>query len=350
MGKDRRKTVYDAHSPPCPGHSNSHGGPSEDLGGTKFKAGDVSWVLGYRKGSDFRAWKFDFDIGSTCFLSCRVYSNEEERAAMYSYALLRAARIGDNDDMHRQIQLLVKAGYKTEDLLERLTEYYDRGLEAERNIARKNLFKYKRVGSLTLALKEMHECYLECLHKGEMTDDTTLVRLYDMLLEQKEISWYRMYKHSMDSESGECESMYVRRVIEKIARDVEGLIPDKAGDRNSNYRNRQEPFGGGAETQTRQHQLKHRFPCRKCGDRNCKWFKSKRNEDCPGSKATCEYCKGRGHLARACFKKRSDAQKKTAAGAETYEEYDANVHNERGDDDVVGFSGVSISERPQPFF
>ena len=68
---------------------------------------------------------------------------------MYSYALLRAARIGDNDDMHRQIQLLVKAGYKTEDLLERLTEYYDRGLEAERNIVRKNLFKYKRVGSLT---------------------------------------------------------------------------------------------------------------------------------------------------------------------------------------------------------
>ena len=349
MAKDRRKS--NVHESDSMGHpANSHGGPSEELSGTKFKVGDVSWVLGYRKGSDFRAWKFDFEIGASCFVSCRVYPNELERAAIYSYALLRAARTADNDDMHQQIQLLVKAGYKTENLLERLTEHYDRGLEAERNLARKKLFKYKREDTLTVAVKDLHECYLECLHKGDVTDDSTLVRLYEMLLEQKEISWYRMYKHNMERDRGESESMYVKRVIEKIARDLEGLIPEKACDRKADtYKNRQEPFGGAADTQIRQHS-KNRFACRKCGDRNCKWFKTKNNNDCPGSGATCEYCKGKGHLTRACFKKKKDVYKKTAAGAETFEENDDIGHNDGGDDDVVGFSGFCISKSPQASF
>ena len=177
----------------------SHGGPSEDKDGclSSFKAGDVSWVMGYKKGSDFKSWQFDFELGASTFLSSRVYRDKTERANMYAYALLKAARVAENNEMHRHIQLLIKSGHKTEDLLQQLRLKYDVGAELEQFDACERLFKFKRNGiSLTEALKLLNDRNLECVHAGYDPDDGTLAKIYEMLLEQSERPMFRMYLHT----------------------------------------------------------------------------------------------------------------------------------------------------------
>ena len=63
----------------------SHGGPSEDKDGclSSFKAGDVSWVMGYKKGSDFKSWQVDFEQRSSTFLRAEyIVTRQNERIYM----------------------------------------------------------------------------------------------------------------------------------------------------------------------------------------------------------------------------------------------------------------------------
>ena len=129
--------------------------------------------------------------------------------------------------------------------------------------------------------------------------------------------------------------------MEQFARDKEGLLHKK----NGQLQGSTPLFGGAADTRQQGKPLA-RYACTKCGEKNCKWLKTRKSEDCPGSKATCQYCKRPGHLEKACFTKRKDTHKRTAAGAEACNG-DIGTDVSIDEDMVNGYSGVSLS---QPFF
>ena len=78
---------------------------------------------------------------------------------------------------------------------------------------------------------------------------------------------------------------------------------------------RAQPVFGGAADQAGK-TAKQRFPCRRCGGLSCRFFQTRKLEDCPGFNAICEFCGNKGHSSGGCWKK---TKRKNAASTEKAE-------------------------------
>lgn len=70
---------------------------------------------------------FEFSTGATFWLAPEVFETQQKRAIVWRAALLRAATLGNFDEMRSDIRLLTNQGLECENLLEGLTKLYTKG-------------------------------------------------------------------------------------------------------------------------------------------------------------------------------------------------------------------------------
>ena len=136
------ETSQSQSSSPPRNTTQQNGSPSEDRG--KVRKGQIDWVIGIAKATDFRKWSFKFTVGAKTYLSSDVYSDREERRYAWLMALIRAATLGGFEEMNNLIELYDSDGLRCEALLKKLEEAFMPVIEVERRKAVSAFMAYER--------------------------------------------------------------------------------------------------------------------------------------------------------------------------------------------------------------
>lgn len=288
---------------------NSHiGGPSEDRS-CRIRKGQIDWVVGLERASDFKAWSFKFKMGAATYLSREVYPNEEERRYAYINALIRASSLGKFQELCDHVELLDASGVRCEGLLERLEKRYLPAMDVERKRVSSSYLSFTRgkaslLESFTALQKVLLECHKYGYDPGTETERTKLEQL--VLPEDWPI--YRLYlerERAKGDKQSELEC--TRNAVEALGRDQE----DKR--KNSNQSSGTPPFVGstqrGKEPRRKGHpERKGKSessgkqkgqPCERCG-KHCPATRGEPKEKCYAFGQECNKCGKKGHYGSVC--------------------------------------------------
>ena len=324
--------------------SSQNGGLSGGI--QKIRQGQIDWVSAVPKAASFKSWLFRFKTGAKMYLSKKVYPEEEERRYAWLNALLRAATLGENEEMISLLELYDSSGVTCEELIEKLEKKFLPEEETERKKVTLSFMAYSRGNkSLTVAVKELKILLLDCERYGFKPDDATRKAKYESLLLSSELPFFTLYLNAdlgnkTESLQGEKESEKVIRVLEKYGRDQDGIKSIESGNSHSfagssfspqrrqerDKQPRRKGFKPGNSDGKGQANSTQKTECKKCGN-VCPAMKG--TGACPAKEKACNKCGKIGHFEKVCFSsaKKKDNNAKAGAAFSTIE----TQAKERGD-------------------
>ena len=304
-------------------NTTSHiGGPSEDNSG-RVRKGQLDWVIGIAKATDFKSWSFKFKVGATTYLSKAVYPVEEERRYAWLNALIRAASLGGFEEMNELLELYDDDGVRCEDILKKLQDRFLPASDIEKRKATNAFMTFVRGNkSLSEAAKNLRVIILECHKYGYRPDAETLKAKYESILFAVEVPIFRLYVKNNDSEEGTSELDMCIRAIEDLGKDQEGVksesggAPEFAGGAFASRKGdpRRKGFVSSNSNSDEQDAGKSsKSKCTKCG-KKCPASKGGPKEKCYAFEKECRKCGELGHFEVVCRIK--SASKANAAASD----------------------------------
>ena len=271
---------------------------------------------GISKPEEICSWLFKFKSGAFSYLSEEVYPDPEQRRYAWINATLRAATLGNFDEMVSLIELFDSAGDRCEALLKSLEAKFSPSAEAVKKKHIAALMAFVRGSkSLQSAVKELRILFLECRKVGYVPDDETAIARYEAILLPAEVPLYRLY--SLHSGQGESGIAKVVAVLEALARDQ----PEESASGHA--------FAGAAFGRSRTKPRRAGYDakgasdsagkgCERCGVGSCPYVSTGKAECCFAAGKKCNKCGKVGH-----FKSKCRSVSKAAAVIETEEEASA---------------------------
>ena len=299
--------------------NNNNGGPS-----SRIRKGQIDWIIGISKPSDFKSWLFKFKVGSRVYLSNEVYTDEQERHDAWMNALVIAATRGNFEEMLYYLELLENDGVRCETLLEHLERKFVPTAELARKQSIEAFMKYTRNRkTLMEAVKELRVIVLECNKHGYNPEKETLIAKYESLLQTQELPIFRSYEDRYKSLPFTTEFEKYLRALEELAKDQEEKKPNKetevetfAGAAKQKFR-KDTKRSGYRSKKNDEENATNKSKCTRCGY-PCPATKGKGKDKCPAANKTCNKCGKKGHFAEVCRTKdvkEKAAENKHKAGA-----------------------------------
>lgn len=320
--------------------TSQYGGPSEE----RPRKGQMDWVIGIKGISDFRSWLFKFKTGAALYLSKDVYSKKEERSLAWTNALLKAASMGNFEEMCQLIELYCSAGIECEAILKKLEERFLPALDIDRKKAGAAFMAFKREDrSLHTALKDLNLLMLECAKYDYRPEDTTVILKLEGLLMPAELPTFRMYLRNEDSSLSMRERTLA--ALEALGKDLEDCHSGerdgpffaggafnkgkkKNGPRRSGFipnsqRHNQQLQNTSQKHDTSNRQREDRKPCSRCGSKKCPLARGEEKTKCFAHNKTCNKCHRQGHFESVCKSKQTASVAVETAKAQANKEADS---------------------------
>lgn len=291
---------------------NSHnGGPSEEQA-RRIRRGQIDWIVGLEKATEFKSWVFKFKMGAHTYLSKEVYPDAEERRFAWVNALIRASSLGKFQELCDQVELLDAAGYRCEKLLEKIEKRYLPVTEVERKRATSQYLSFSR-GKATLleSLKQLQHLLLECRKYGYYPgEETQIAKLEDLILPEERsvfrINVERCFERRPEFDS-DSRIEKIMEVIEALGKDQEDIRKggssgprfaggswrkgnDKKGPRRKGHPERREEKSQGSKKPKQ---------CGRCG-KECPFARGEPKEKCFAFEKECRKCSKIGHFESVC--------------------------------------------------
>jgi hypothetical protein len=288
--------------------SSHNGGPSEER--SSVRKGQIDWVAKISKPTEYKSWVFKFKVGAATYLSKELYPNNQERRYAWLNALIRAASLGEFEEMNHLLELYDSDGVQCEDILGKLEERFLPAMEVEKKKATTAFMAYARGRKpLSQATKELKVIILECHKAGYKPDVETVKAKYESLLLPQELPLVRLYQKNDDGDGSELDKLI--RALEGLGKDQEGVhangngvvLPEfaggafkkkgSAGPRRKGYVHWQELHQRSDKTS------KSVKTCESCG-KACPMTRGEPKEKCYAYGKECRKCGKKGHFESKC--------------------------------------------------
>ena len=296
------------------GNNTTIGGPSGDRE-NRIRKGQIDWVVGLERASDYKSWSFKFKMGAEIYLSKEVYPKDEDRRFAWVNALIRASALGRYQELCDEVELLDSSGIRCEMLLEKLEKRYLPALDIEKKKTTSKYLSFCRGKSTLLeSFKNMQQILLECRKYGYDPGKETQLAKLDELILSEDRPIFRLYvdrEKAKDGTNSLSELDLTISAIEALGKDLDektlkgsrndeqfagGAFKKRHESRKAGY-GQQDPKRSGFRSEIK---TGSKQTCKKCGF-NCNAVKGQGK--CPAAEKECRKCGKIGHFESVCFSK-----------------------------------------------